>query len=92
MVWRPMSAELRFLKEAIAEHARKEGGERISWVRLPVPMGSVLAMGIIEFKDVSVDTARLVYCSQFGDLLQDCSGTQPSCCSLGSISSRKMSL
>lgn len=63
MVWRPMSAELKFLKKAIAEHARKERGERISWVHLPASTGSVLAMGIIELKDVSADSARLVYCS-----------------------------
>lgn len=68
MVWRPMSAELKFLKKAIAEHVRREGGERISWVHLLVSMDSVLAMAVIEFKDIFVDSARLVYCSHFGGL------------------------
>jgi len=47
----------------------EEKEERISWVHLLVSMGSVLAMAVTEFKDISVDSARLVHWSHFGGLL-----------------------
>lgn len=52
MVWRPMSAELKFLKKDIAKHDRREGGERISQAHLLISVGSVLAMFVAEFKDI----------------------------------------
>ena len=69
MVWRPMSAELKFLKKDVAEHVRREIRRRVSWVHLLVSKGFVLATAVIEFKDIFVGSARLVYCSHFGGLL-----------------------
>lgn len=48
MVWRPMSAELRFLKRAVAEHVRREEEERISWLHSLVSISSFLIMALIE--------------------------------------------
>lgn len=49
MVWRPMSAELRFLKRAMAEHVRREEEERISWLHSLVSISSFLITALIEF-------------------------------------------
>lgn len=78
MVWRPMSAELRFLKRAVAEHVRREEEERISWLHSLVSISSFLITALIEF--------IYFFFPMFSkDLLYDCSGAELSFCSSGLI-------
>lgn len=78
MVWRPMSAELRFLRS----HRGAQQGTK----RREGELGSVLAMVVTELGDFSAGSAKLKNCSCFGGLWWDCTSAQLSCCSSGLIS------